>query len=55
MKKTKNKDNSKNPRLDPAQRICPIFDETGIAMFQVADREEMGVRVLDNCAEDHIM
>ena len=49
------KDNLKNPRLDPSQRICPIFDGTGIATFPVADREEMGVRVLDNCAEDHIM
>lgn len=55
MKKTANKSGSENPKLDPSQRICPIFDETGIAMFPVADRDEMGVRVLDNCAEDHIM
>ena len=42
-------------RIDPAQRICPKFDHTSIAMFSVADREEMGVRVLDDCAEEHIM
>lgn len=42
-------------RLDPTKRLCPKFDETSIAMFPVADREEMGVRVVDNCAEEHIM
>lgn len=42
-------------RLDPDEQICPKFDETSIAKFSVADREEMGVRVLDDCAEEHIM
>ena len=42
-------------RLDPEARICPKFDHTSIALFPVADREEMGVRVVDNCAEEHIM
>ena len=42
-------------RLSPQERICPEFDEESIALFPVADREEMGVRVLDNCAEEHIM
>ena len=42
-------------RLDPSKRICPKFDEESIAIFPVADREEMGVRVVDNCAEEHIM
>lgn len=42
-------------RLDPQKRLCPKFDETSIALFPVADREEMGVRVVDNCAEEHIM
>lgn len=42
-------------RLDPRERICPNFDEVSIAMHPVADREEMGVRVVDNCAEEHIM
>lgn len=42
-------------RLDPEKRICPKFDNTSIALFPVADRDEMGVRVVDNCAEEHIM
>ena len=44
-----------NPRIDPEQRLCAKFDSTSIALFPVADREEMGVRVLDDCAEEHIM
>ncbi len=42
-------------RLDPEARICPIFDNVSIKKFPMATREEMGVRVLDNCAEEHIM
>ena len=49
----------KNPpedlRLDPSKRICPKFDDLSIALFPVADRDKMGVRVVDNCAEEHIM
>ena len=42
-------------RMEPNQRLCPKFDETSIARFPVARREEMGVRVVDDCAEEHIM
>ena len=42
-------------RLDPSKVLCPKFDEESIALFRVADREDMGVRVVDNCAEEHIM
>lgn len=42
-------------RLSPEKRLCPGFDETSIALHSVADREEMGVRVVDNCAEEHQM
>lgn len=42
-------------RLDPESRICTKFDSTSIAKFPVAKREEMGVRVVDDCAEEHIM
>lgn len=42
-------------RINPEARLCPKFDEVSIALFPVADREEMGVRVVDNCAEEHIM
>jgi len=42
-------------RLDPEARLCPRFDSAGIALFPVASRREMGVRVLDDCCEEHIM
>lgn len=42
-------------RLNPEARMCPEFDQTCIKLFAAPDREEMGVRVLDNCAEEHIM
>ena len=42
-------------RLNPQDRICPMFDEESIKLFSAPDTEEMGVRVLDNCAEEHIM
>ena len=42
-------------RLDPEERICPAFDSTSIKLFAAPDRKEMGVYVLDNCAEEHIM
>ena len=40
--------------LDPRQRLCPKFDAVSIAMFPVAQPGEMGFRVVDNCAEEHI-
>lgn len=42
-------------RLNPMERLCPKFDEESIAMFPVAKPDQMGMRVLDNCAEEHIM
>lgn len=42
-------------RLNPEDVLCPKFDQTSIAMFPVAELDEMGVRVVDNCAEEHIM
>lgn len=42
-------------RLDPEQRLCPAFDSVSIKKFAAPDRGEMGVRVLDNCAEEHQM
>ena len=42
-------------RLNPQDRIVPKFDEKSIALFPVAEKDEMGFRVLDNCAEEHIM
>ena len=41
-------------RLDPEARLCPAFDCTSIKLFAAPDDSEMGVRVLDNCAEENI-
>jgi hypothetical protein len=53
--KKKKRTETEDLRLDPQARICPKFDETSIALFSVADPNEMGFRVVDNCAEEHIM
>ena len=42
-------------RLNPEARLCPQFDATSIKKFPAPDRKEMGVPLLDNCAEEHIM
>lgn len=42
-------------RIDPESRLCPKFDSTSIAKFSAPAREDMGMRVLDDCAEEHIM
>ena len=42
-------------RVNPQDRLCTKFDEKSIAEFAVAERGEMDVRVVDNCAEEHIM
>lgn len=42
-------------RLDPEARLCPAFDHCSIKLFHAADPEKMGFRVLDNCAEEHMM
>ena len=49
------KEPTADPRLDPSQRLVPSFDPVGIKLFPMADREEMGVRVVDNFAEEHQM
>ena len=54
-KKRGKKVENEDLRLDPSLRLCPKFDSTSIAEFPVAPRGEMGVRVVDNCAEEHIM
>ncbi len=43
-----------NPRLDPETRLVSKFDSTAIAKYETADREDMGMRVRDDCAEEHI-
>ena len=41
--------------LDPEARLCPAFDSVSIKKFAAPDRDEMGVAIQDNCAEEHIM
>ena len=41
-------------RLDPEARLCPAFDCTSIKRFAAPDDGEMGMRVLDNCAEENM-
>ncbi len=40
-------------RLDPEARLCPAFDCTSIKLFSAPAPDEMGMRVLDNCAEEN--
>lgn len=47
-------DSIEDLRLNPERRLCPKFDYMSIAEFPTADRDEMGMRVLDNCAEENI-
>lgn len=54
-KKKTQREKQDEPSDDPAARLCAKFDSTGIAKFQVGSREDMGMRVRDNCAEEHIM
>ncbi len=42
-------------RMNPESRLCARFDSSGIALFPIAERDEMGVRVEDNFCEEHIM
>ncbi len=42
-------------RLEPEMRLCEKFDAMSVAKFPVASHKKMGVRVEDNCAEEHIM
>ena len=39
-------------RLDPESRLCPAYDTGSIKKFYLPD-DDMGVRVIDNCAEEN--
>ncbi len=51
----KKKQDKTDLRIDPEKRICPIFDATSVAKYPVAQPEDMGFRVLDDCAFEHKM
>ena len=55
MPKNRRRMETEDLRLDPESRLCPAFDAVSIKKFAAPDYEEMGVRVLDNCAEEHMM
>ena len=55
MSKKRKQDQTIDLRLDPEARICPAFDSVSVKKFAAPNFGEMGVRVLDNCAEEHIM
>ena len=42
-------------RLDPELRVCTKFDSTSTAKFRTAKPGQMGVLVVDDCAEEHTM
>ena len=42
-------------RLESEKRLCPKYDAVSIKNFPMAQPGEMGFRVLDNCAEEHMM
>ena len=39
--------------LNPESRVAELYDPTGIRKTEVADPSRAGMRVLDNCAEEH--
>ena len=41
-------------RLNPQRRRCAKFDPDSVAAFRVPEPGTMGLRVVDNCAEEHI-
>ena len=55
MKKDEKAEIKTEMRADPEARICEKFDATSIAKFTVAKPGKMGMRVVDDCAEEHIM
>lgn len=42
-------------RLDPEARLCPEFDAVSVKLYNAPEPGKMGVPVVDNCAQEHIM
>lgn len=53
-KRLPRKKDSASFRLDPSIRLCPNFDHSSMALYLSDRKEDMGVVVLDDCAEEHI-
>ena len=41
-------------RLEPENRLVPMYDPVTIKKYRAPSREDMGMRVLDNFCEEHI-
>ncbi|MBO4407313.1 MAG: hypothetical protein J5849_06390 [Clostridia bacterium] len=56
-KKKKKPASSPSPemRVDPENRVAPLYDAAGILRAEPAPRGKMGVRVLDDEPEEHRM
>lgn len=39
-------------RLEPQKRLCPVYDDRSLKELGMPD-EDMGFRVIDNCAEEN--
>jgi hypothetical protein len=44
-----------SPRIDREREICPAYDSTGISKQLEPSRSQMGVRILDDFCEEHMM
>lgn len=53
MSKHNKRRNMSEISVDPEQRIAALYDSAGIRKFEVADPKRAGMRVVDNCAEEH--
>lgn len=42
-------------RLEPDKRLVPMYDSVSIKKYRAPARNRMGMRVLDNFCEEHIM
>lgn len=59
LHRTEIKSNANAPQtfydlLSPETRLCPKFDQKGIAKYELASQEKMGFRVVDNITQEHI-
>ena len=53
MAKRKKRRDMSDISLNPESRLAAEFDSAGIRKSEVASRDKMGVRVVDNCAQEH--
>ena len=42
-------------RISPVNRICSKYNLQSLATFPIAAPGEMGLHVIDDCTEEHIM